>query len=93
MKRNLLLLWLRDALNAGAAALSSVSMLSAFFLSAGLSEEEIGVYLALTPFVNFIISLLFSGITARVRKTVRAYSLTGFLTAAATLLFLFFCRK
>ena len=93
MKRNLLLLWIRDALNTGAAALTSTSVLSAFFLRSGLSEGEIGFYLALTPFVNFVISLLFSGITGRVRNTLRAYSVTGFLTAAATLGFLFLCHE
>ena len=92
VKRNLLLLWIRDALTAGATALTSVSVLSAFFLHGGLSDEEIGFYLALTPFVNFAVSLLFSGITGRVRKTVSACSVTGFLCAASALGFLLFCR-
>ena len=68
-KFNLIKLWLADATYAAASALSTGSVLTAFFLRVGLSESQIANYLSVTQFVNLSISLLFAGLASSVRDT------------------------
>lgn len=83
--RNFTILWVRDALLAAAASLTSVSVLSGHLLFTGMAESKVSFYLAFVPLVNLAVSLLFSGISARTEKTVAAYSAlclaAGLLTA------------
>lgn len=89
--KNFIILWTRDSLFAAAASLTSASVLSGHLLHTGMSEDKISFYLAAIPVVNLVISLLFSGITSKTKKTVKAYSFlclaSGILTALYALLF------
>lgn len=91
--RNFIVMWLRDSLIAFASALTSSSVLSGQLLHEGLGEDKISLYLAFVPFVNLGVSLAFSGITARVKRTIPAYTLlclmSGVFTACFALVFAF----
>ena len=90
-KRNLILLWVRGALLIAANTLASTTVLSGYLLYIGLTDGKIGSYLAITPIVSLIVSLLFSPMTAHFRISTPAYSvfalLTGVLTMTYVLLF------
>ncbi len=89
--RNFIILWIRDALFAAAASLTSASVLSGFLVYTGIKEDKISFYLAAVPFVNLTVSLLFSSVTARAKKTIPVYSalclVSGVLTGLYALLF------
>ena len=50
-KSNFIKLWLSDAAYAAASALSTGSVLTAFFLRGGMSESQIGGYLSVVQCV------------------------------------------
>ena len=89
--KNFMILWVRDSLFAAGASLTSASVLSGHLIYIGMKEDKISLYLAAVPMINLVVSLLFSGITARVGKTVPVYSLlclvSGILTGLYSLLF------
>lgn len=89
--RNFIILWIRDGLFAAAASITSASVLSGHLIHIGMREDKISFYLAVVPFVNLIVSLLFSGIASRTKKTISVYSalclVSGILTAFYALLF------
>ena len=89
--RNFIILWIRDGLFAAAASITSASVLSGHLIHIGMREDKISFYLAVVPFVNLIVSLLFSGIASRTKKTISVYSalclVSGILTALYALLF------
>ena len=89
--RNFIILWIRDALFAAAASLTSTSVLSGHLLHVGMSEDRISFYLAAVPLVNLIVSLLFSSIASKTKKTIPVYSVlclvSGILTGAYAVLF------
>lgn len=95
--RNFVIMWLRDSLIAFASALTSSSVLSGALLHIGMGEEKISLYLAFVPFVNLAISLLFSGITSKTKKTIPAYTLlcllSGVFTCTYALIFSFSFRE
>lgn len=86
MKKNLILLWIRDALAGISGAFGSAAIIQGFLLHAGLSEEKIGIYVTFGTIVNFIASLGLSGVASATKKTVRISSicflLTGIVNAA-----------
>ena len=88
---NFIKLWLSDAAYAAASALSTGSVLTAFFMRGGMSEGQIGGYLSVIQFVNLAVSLLFAGAASRVKDTRRPLF---YLTAASgivTALHAIFC--
>lgn len=89
--KNFIVLWIRDALFAISASLTSASVLSGYLVYIGIKEDKISFYLAAVPFVNLIVSLLFSSVTARAKKTIPIYSvlclISGALTGLYALLF------
>lgn len=86
MRKNLILLWIRDALAGISGAFGSAAILQGFLLHAGLSEEKIGIYVTFGTIVNFIASLGLSGAASATKKTVKISSLcfvlTGLVNAA-----------
>lgn len=86
MKKNLILLWIRDALSGISGAFGSAAVIQGFLLYAGMSEEKIGIYVTFGTIVNFVSSLALSGAAAATRKTVKISSLcfvlTGIVNAA-----------
>lgn len=86
MKKNLILLWIRDALSGISGAFGSAAIIQGFLLHAGLSEEKIGIYVTFGTIVNFIASLGLSGAASATNKTVKISSfcfvLTGLVNAA-----------
>lgn len=95
--RNFYILWLRDSLIAFSSALTSSSVLSGQLLHAGMGEDKISLYLAFVPFINLGFSLGFSGITARVKRTIPAYTLlcllSGVFTSCFALVFAFTVKE
>ena len=89
--KNFIILWARDALFAAAASLTSASVLSGYLIYTGMKEDKISLYLAVVPFVNLIVSLLFSSAASKTKKTIPIYSLlclaSGILTGLYALLF------
>ncbi len=86
MKKNLILLWLRDALSGISGAFGSAAIIQGFLLHMGLGEEKIGIYVTFGTIVNFAASLGLSGAASATRKTVKISSLcfvlTGIVNAA-----------
>ena len=86
MKKNLILLWLRDALSGVSGAFGSAAIIQGFLLHMGLGEEKIGIYVTFGTIVNFAASLGLSGAASATRKTVKISSLcfvlTGIVNAA-----------
>lgn len=89
--RNFIILWIRDALFAVAASLTSTSVLSGHLIHIGVSEDRISFYLAAVPLINLAVSLLFSSIASKTKNTIKVYSVlclaSGILTGAYSLLF------
>lgn len=89
--RNFIILWIRDALFAIAASLTSTSVLSGHLMYIGESEDRISLYLAAVPLVNLAVSLLFSSIASKTKSTIKVYSVlclvSGALTGAYSALF------
>ena len=81
MKKNLILLWLRDALSGISGAFGSAAIIQGFLLHAGMSEEKIGIYVTFGTVINFAASLGLSGIASATEKTVKISSLCFMLTA------------
>jgi len=69
MNKNFFKLWFSDATYAAASALSTGSVFSAFLIHNGITEGQVGFYLAVTQFVNLTISILLAGVSAGVRDT------------------------
>ena len=71
MRKNLILLWIRDALAGISGAFGSAAIIQGFLLHAGMSEEKIGIYVTFGTIVNFIASLGLSGVASATKKTVK----------------------
>lgn len=86
MKKNLILLWIRDALSGVSGAFGSAAVIQGFLLHVGMSEEKIGIYVTFGTIVNFVSSLGLSGVASATKKTVKISSLcfllTGIINAA-----------
>ena len=82
---NFTLLWLRDGLYCLSTALSSASVLQAFFLKMGMAEGTVSYYTSFTQAVFLVFSLLFAGTADRYRRTKSASTLLFFMNAAALL--------
>ena len=82
---NFTLLWLRDGSYCLSSALSSASVLQAFFLKMGMAEGTVSYYTSFTQAVFLVFSLLFAGAADRYRRTKRASTLLFFANAAALL--------
>ena len=89
--KNFIILWVRDALFAAAASLTSTSVLSGHLLHIGMPEDKISFYLAAVPLVNLVVSLLFSSAASKTKKTITVYAVlcfaSGLLTGGYALLF------
>jgi len=93
LKKNFLLLWLRDALIAASASLTSNSILSAFLLNAGLSEQRVSFYFSFITMVNLAASLLFSGAAGRSKSVIRSCSVFCVCSAVSAAFLAVFCIK
>jgi|GEM_PF-2066938 len=93
MKRNLFLLWLRDFFFSIAGTLAAASVIQGFLLHYGVSEDHISFYVAFGTVVTFAASVLFSGATARVKKTTRVLSVCMGIQAVCTALYTIFVAK
>lgn len=82
--RNHLILWARDLLINASAALASTAVLSAFLLYAGMTEKSIGAYFAIVPVVNLVVSLLYSSVGGKKRKSIPAYTVCCLFSAILT---------
>ena len=71
LKRNFVLLWLRELFGGLAATLGAGAIIQGILTRYGLGEELIGIYVSFGSIVNFSASLLFSGVTSRTKKTIR----------------------
>lgn len=91
MNRNLIKLWVRDAFTATFLSLTSTSVLTAYFLTVGLAENQIGFYFSAVPVANLVISLLCSGITRKMRNSVKGYTLFTLISIPVILLFCLLC--
>lgn len=90
-KSNFIKLWLSDAAYAVASALSTGSVLTAFFLRGGISEGQIGGYLSVIQLVNFAISMLLAGVSSRSKDTRRPLFRITAVSGAVTALHALFC--
>ena len=90
--RSFVVLWIRDAMTASASALTASSVLSGILLFLGLSEKNVGVYLAIIPVANLVLSLLFSSAASATKHTVGAYSMLCLCCSALTAAFLLVFR-
>ena len=88
--RNHLILWGRDLLINASAALASNTVLSAFLLYVGVTEKSISAYFAIMPVVNLVISLLYSSVGGKKRKSIPTYTVfclfSAFLTVGYVLI-------
>ncbi len=90
-KLNFIKLWLSDAAYAAASALSTGSVLTAFFLRGGISEARIGGYLSVIQLVNFVISMLLAGVSSRSKDTRRPLFGITVISGGVTALHALFC--
>lgn len=93
LRKNFILLWLRDALIAAAASLTSNSILSAFLLNAGLSEQRVSFYFSFITMVNLAASLLFSGAAGHSKSVIRSCSLFCVFSAISSVFLAIFCIR
>lgn len=91
MNKNFFKLWFSDATYAAASALSTGSVFSAFLIHNGITEGQVGFYLAVTQFVNLTISILLAGMSAGVRDTRKPLVLLTMISGLLNVFHITFC--
>lgn len=90
-KRNFFLLWIRDGTFCIATALSSSSVLQAFFLKMGMSSASVSLYTSFTQAVYLIFSVMFAGIADRGKRTKEREGLLYIAVGASIILQMLLC--
>ncbi len=93
IRRNYKLLWIRDALIAVSTAFSAVSILQAFFLKNGLSNEQIAIQSSFGQLIFLLGSVGLTGLVHRSGNILRSYSVSLLLYGFSVVLYIPFCLK